>query len=82
LAGGRTRLHAPSPFGRGTVGPGLIEHHKFLVRPYPERHAIWERYHALRPDASTWKFLPFQLPEDAFGVVETEPYLDDASVAA
>lgn len=63
FAGGRTRVHAGSPFGTGTIGPAGIVHHKFLCRPIDERRALLERYEALQSGAGA-NFGVFSVPED------------------
>jgi hypothetical protein len=50
-AGGRRRIHAPDPHGRGAVAPVVLEHHKFRVKSQAERLAIADRYHQIRPGA-------------------------------
>lgn len=62
MSGGRTRVHAGSPFGTGRVAPVAIEHHKFLVRSLAERLALVERYDAILPGAGTG-FRVFSVPE-------------------
>ncbi len=69
-SGGRQAIHAGSPFGTGEIAPGLIEHHKFLVRPRPEREALIERYDAVRAGAGAG-FAAFSVPELFAGQLET-----------
>lgn len=69
-AGGRKQVHDGSPFGAGRVANVHILHHKFLVKSYAERKEIALRYDALREGGGTGHWLPFNLPEDAFDVLE------------
>lgn len=64
-AGGRTTIHAGSPFGGGEEAPCVIEHHKFLVKSLGERRAIVQRYDSISPGMGT-QFLAFSCPEDAY----------------
>lgn len=70
LAGGRSTIHCASPHGRGTLAPVALEHYKFLIRSYDDRVAIADRYERIARGAGRGKFLPFQLPEDAFPVLD------------
>lgn len=58
-AGGRTTIHAGSPFGGGTNAGVALEHHKFLVRSRAEREETARRWHGTGMTA-------FSLPEDVF----------------
>lgn len=60
-AGGRTVIHAGSPYGTGQVAEVAIEHHKFLVRDRAEREALLAEYEAIMPGANAWA--PFSVPE-------------------
>ena len=64
-AGGRSTIHAGSPFGGGEEAPCVIEHHKFLVKPLEERRAIVARYDRIAANMGT-AFLAFSCPEDAY----------------
>jgi hypothetical protein len=64
-AGGRTVIHAGSPFGGGELAPVLIEHHKFLVKTKAERQAIVLRYETVAQGAGQ-SFLVFSVPEDYY----------------
>lgn len=64
-AGGRTTVHAGSPFGGGRLAPCYIEHHKFLIRSREEREEISARYEKLQPGAGT-HFRSFSVPEEVF----------------
>jgi hypothetical protein len=81
MAGGRqAKPHAGSPHGNGTIAPVMLEHHKFLVKPFAQRQSIAARYEEARPGAGTSpKFLPFQLPELAYENARLAP-LGDGSV--
>ncbi len=79
-AGGRSQLHAGSPFGFGEHAPVVIEHHKFLVKSYAERKIIAERYDQFRPGYGTRRMLPYNLPEDAYrGPIPIRCYGDGAA---
>jgi len=73
LAGGRQRLHAPSPFGPGSIGEGTILHYKFLLRSRSEREAQARRYEGIRAGGGTGKFLAHLVPEAVFDPVVTLP---------
>lgn len=64
-AGGRTTIHAGSPFGGGEEAPCVIEHHSFLVRSLEERRAKVARYDSIAPGMGT-QFLAFSCPEDVY----------------
>ncbi len=63
-SGGRTHVHAGSPFGRGTVAPVPIDHHKFLVRTLAERQRILDHYISLDPMAGRPHYRAFSIPEE------------------
>jgi len=63
-AGGRTMVHAGSPFGGGTEAPVAIEHYKFLVQSLAEREALVAHYDSIQPGAGT-RFRSFYIPEEA-----------------
>ncbi len=66
-AGGRTQIHAGSPYGTGEIAPVVLEHHKFLVKPLKEREAIAARYDAIAEGAGTGHtYGPYTLPERCF----------------
>lgn len=65
-AGGRSQLHAGSPWGFGIIAPVFIEHHKFLIKDYVERAAIADRYERFHPGFGRGRFLGYSLPEDAY----------------
>ncbi len=65
-SGGRTTIHAGSPFGGGRLAPVAIEHHKFLVKSRAERAAIAARYDVVSLGYGTGGMLPFNLPEDVY----------------
>lgn len=69
MSGGRTQIHAGSPFGTGRVAEVAIEHHKFLVRDRVERAALMAEYRAIMPSADDW--LPFSIPELFAEQIET-----------
>lgn len=69
-SGGRTRVHVGSPYGTGEIAPGLIEHHKFLVRSTSEREALVERYEMIQPGAGR-EYRMFSLPEAYADDLET-----------
>jgi hypothetical protein len=67
LAGGRATVHAGSPYGGGELAPVAIEHHKFLLKSYPERKRIAQVYESFHKGYGLGAdMLPFSLPEDAF----------------
>jgi hypothetical protein len=68
MAGGRSVIHAASPFGLGQMAPCAIEHHKFLVKTLDERREIAARYEARQPGTGSGLFLAFSCPEDYYGV--------------
>ncbi len=68
-AGGRHRVHAGSPHGRGQIAPCALEHHKYIARTRQQREATLARYEEL--GAGDY-FRIFSLPEDFD--VETKPY--------
>lgn len=61
-SGGRSTVHVGSPYGTGTIAPGFIEHHKFLVRPRDERERLVDHYEQIQPGAGR-AFSMFSLPE-------------------
>lgn len=63
VAGGRTTIHAASPWGNGHPGFGAIWHYKFLLRSREERAAQAAHYEAISPGAASGKFTAFTLPE-------------------
>lgn len=66
-SGGRTILHSGSPFGFGETAPVALEHYKFLVKTFPERKVIAERYEHAHPGFGTGPLLlPYTLPELAY----------------
>lgn len=65
-AGGRTEVHAGSPFGGGSDAQVAIEHYKFLVKSYDERRRIAMNYDSFRRGYGTNGMLAFSLPEDAY----------------
>lgn len=69
MSGGRTQIHAGSPFGTGKIAEVAIEHHKFLVRSREERAALMAEYRAIMPSADDW--LPFSVPELFAEQIET-----------
>lgn len=69
-AGGRTTVHAGSPFGGGEEAPVYLEHHKFLARSHAERLVIAMRYDRQIPGAGTGGMRPFSLPEDVYDKVK------------
>src|SRR5690606_10758983 len=71
-SGGRTRVHAGSPFGTGTVAPCVLEHHKFLVRPRGEREALVERYERIERGAGLG-YSMFSVPEPYEDQLRTAP---------
>jgi len=62
-AGGRTGIHAGSPYGTGQVAPCAIEHHKFLVRSVAARRQLVADYESIQTGAGVF-FSPFSVPED------------------
>lgn len=68
-SGGRTHIHAGSPYGGGQQAPCALWHDKFIVKSYAERRAVVERYERLQAGAGR-DFLAFSCPEDVLG---TEP---------
>lgn len=72
-------VHAKSPYGRGTMAPVALEHHKFLVKSLGQRMAIAARYDQLRPGAGTGRQKPYSLPELVYPVLALAP-LGDGTV--
>jgi len=68
-SGGRNVIHAGSPYGTGYVGPGAIEHHKFLVRSFDERMEVLQRYERVAAYAGSAHYRAFSVPE-AVGPIE------------
>lgn len=66
-SGGRSEVHAGSPFGSGRLAECAIEHWKFLVRSYEERMALLTHYEETQPGAG-YQFAAFSLPEDVSGL--------------
>ena len=66
MAGGRTTVHAGSPFGGGEEALVVLEHHKFLVKSTQERRTIAERYDRVHPGYGTGGMLAFNLPEQVW----------------
>lgn len=80
-AGGRTTIHAGSPFGGGRLAPAVLEHHKFIVRSLREREAIAARYDQIARGAGTSSNMkPFQLPD--LEHVTVEQYHQGVDIAA
>jgi hypothetical protein len=66
-AGGRNVIHGGSPWGAGRQAPGVLLHHKFLVRTRAEREAIADRYDAIRPGAGRQADMAaYQVPEQVY----------------
>jgi hypothetical protein len=82
MATGRTEVHAASPYGKGFLAPGAIHHHKFLLRTREERQAMANKYEALKPGGGLGKFLPFNLPEVAYGDDLDVRAINDITVGA
>lgn len=68
LAGGRSTIHAKSPFGLGEIGPGVIEHHKFLLYSYADRVRQAKHYEGLAKGSASGKFTGMTLPEHVKGI--------------
>lgn len=68
-AGGRTTIHAGSPFGGGALAPCALYHHKFLVKTREQRQQIADRYERLQPGAGR-DFMAFSVPESVFQEVD------------
>lgn len=66
MAGGRTTVHAGSPFGGGAEAPVVLEHYKFLVKTTEERRAIAARYDRVHQGYGTGGMLAFNLPEEVW----------------
>jgi glycosyltransferase involved in cell wall biosynthesis len=65
-------IHSPSLFGPVRDADCIIEHHKFLVRPYQDRYRIAEKYESIQHEAGLGDhYGAFSLPED---------YLDEIHV--
>ena len=64
----RTTVHEGMPFD--IVFPGMILHHKFLIKSYAERAKIAERYEQKRAGCGSGHYLQFSVPEDC-GPIET-----------
>ena len=78
-AGGRSFIHAGSPFGGGEAAPGAIEHHAFLVKRREEREALVAHYDRVQPGAGS-AFRGFYLPEE-LPVLRTNTWPDFRLVA-
>ena len=77
-SGGRTSIHAGSPFGGGRLAPVVLEHWKFLVKSREERRAIANRYDSHGMGLGTQGMLWFNIPEESYVKME----LKDISEAA
>jgi hypothetical protein len=64
----RTTVHEGMPFD--IILPGLILHHKFLIKSYAERAKIALRYEQKRAGCGSGHYLQFSVPEDC-GPIET-----------
>ena len=67
LSGGRTKIHAGSPYGSGTRAFVAIEHHKLLLTSVENRRMLVEHYESIQPGAGCREFY---LPD------ETIPHLE------
>lgn len=59
---GRRSVHAGSPWGAGRTAPVVLEHYKFLVRPFSVRVELVEHYERLQAGAGRG-FEVFSVPE-------------------
>lgn len=55
-AGGRSEIHAGSPFGAGMIARVCIEHWVYLVKSYEERREIARGYQRIRAGADGGEF--------------------------
>jgi hypothetical protein len=77
-SGGRTGVHAGSPYGGGTPCPWHIEHWKFMVKSFDERQHIASVYDHYQQGYGTGGMLAFNLPELAIpNLLETLQPLRD-----
>jgi hypothetical protein len=80
-SGGRTTVHAGSPFGGGRLAPVILEHWKFLVKTREERREIAERYDSHGKGFGTLGMLPFNVPEEYYPSMELKD-ISEASMQA
>jgi hypothetical protein len=83
-SGGRTTVHAGSPYGGGHLCSHPIEHHKFLIKTREQRLTIAAGYDAITPGFGSGGMLAFNDPEsfylasdDAYSTytdIPVEPY--------
>lgn len=71
MSGGRHAIHAGSPYGPGELAPGVILHHKLLVKTLEEREAIGARYEAIQAGAGD-AVRAYSVPELVIGVENFE----------
>lgn len=64
-AGGRSAIHAGSPFGAGVMAPVTLWHYKFF-KTLEERQRIAAVYDAFHAGYGTGMMLPYSLPELAY----------------
>lgn len=75
----RTRIHEGLP--ADACLPGMILHHKFLLKTVDERRAIAATYESRQPGCGTGHYLQFSVPEDAFESIETFRFVTGAVTA-
>jgi hypothetical protein len=68
----RTRLH--QAIDTSSTIPGMILHHKFLVKTREEREEIAIRYEEIDPGGGSGHYLQFSVPESCFDI-EVQPVL-------
>jgi predicted O-methyltransferase YrrM len=79
-SGGRTTVHAGSPYGGGQLCPHPIEHHKFLVKSRVDRMGIAMQYEVIQPGAGSGSMHAFNTPEDVYEPIPIEAYPNMAKV--
>jgi hypothetical protein len=62
----RTRVH--EGIAPDALFPGMILHHKFLIKSPDERRAIAARYEAKQAGCGSGHYLQFSVPEDCFDI--------------
>lgn len=62
----RTRVH--EGLAADALLPGMILHHKFLLKTREERRAIAARYEAKQAGCGSGHYLQFSVPEDCFEI--------------
>ena len=68
-----TRTSVHEGFSFDGLFPGLILHHKFLIKSHAERAMVAARYESKKAGCGSGHYLQFSVPEDCFRQIETFP---------